>query len=316
MSNARNFPNTECRPRSRSRSPTRTASTGGASTTPFASSTRSFMRSSSVKAANSGEPMQSTTRLEAGSLAEWMAAPDYLDRIGAIVERIAAATAHATVQMLLSEGARALGAESAAFVNFVHAEAEISSCRLMLACDPAWCRQYLDAGTLARDPWLVYAARHSEPIIASPATFSDPDRRAAELAVRSGFTSAVLVPAHSGAGHTRVSLLCLGSSTPGYFEADGFGRFKLGARALACELHEWWLARIRRELIVRARITPSDLDLLRHQSQGHSSKRIAAELHVSGSSINSRFQRMNNKLGVRNRKMAVRLVSECGLLPT
>ncbi len=74
------------------------------------------------------------------------------------------------------------------------------------------------------------------------------------------------------------------------------------------------VARIRRELIARAHITLSDLALLRHQCQGHSSKRIAAELHVSRSSINSRFQRMNTKLGVPNRKMAARLAAECGLI--
>ena len=69
----------------------------------------------------------------------------------------------------------------------------------------------------------------------------------------------------------------------------------------------------RRELIVKAHITPSDLVLLRHQRQGHSSKRIAAELHGRKSSINSRFQRMNIKL-VANRRMAARLASEVGLI--
>ena len=79
-------------------------------------------------------------------------------------------------------------------------------------------------------------------------------------------------------------------------------------------MHDWWLARIRRELIVKARITQADLELLRHEYQGHSSKRIAAELQVSKSSTNSRFQRMNMKLGVPNRRLAARLAVECGLL--
>ena len=83
---------------------------------------------------------------------------------------------------------------------------------------------------------------------------------------------------------------------------------------LACELHEWWLARLRNELMARARITEGDLELLRHQCLGHSSKRIAAELRVSRSSINSRFQRMNSRLGVTNRRMAARLAVECGLI--
>jgi DNA-binding CsgD family transcriptional regulator len=179
-----------------------------------------------------------------------------------------------------------------------------------------FCRaDYLDAGCFAHDPWLAYAAHHSEPIAASSLPVLDAEgQRVIALAQQNGFASAALVPAHSGTGHSRISLLCLGSTSPAFFEGEGFGRFRLGARLIAAELHDWWLARIRRELIVKARITQADLELLRHEHQGHSSKRIAAELHVSKSSINSRFQRMNMKLGVPNRRLAARLAVECGLL--
>jgi photosystem II stability/assembly factor-like uncharacterized protein len=54
----------------------------------------------------------------------------------------------------------------------------------------------------------------------------EPERqRAIELASRNGFASAVLVPVHSGASQTRISLLCLGSPTPGYFERGGNGNW-------------------------------------------------------------------------------------------
>jgi DNA-binding CsgD family transcriptional regulator len=65
---------------------------------------------------------------------------------------------------------------------------------------------------------------------------------------------------------------------------------------------------------VKARISQEDLVLLQHRCQGHSSKKIAAEMQVSKGSINSRFQRMNAKLGVGNRRMAVQLAIECGLI--
>lgn len=315
MSNAKRLPNADCEPFNRLPSRTLTASSDGATTTPYASSTPSSTSSSGARAANSGESLPDPKGPDAASLADHVASTDYLDRIGSVVERIANATEQAAVHSLLREGTIVVGAESAIFVSFVRDNVDVSSCRFMLACDPAWCRQYLDAGLIAHDPWLAYAAHHSEPVIASTLSFAEPERRRAiELATRSGFASAVLVPVHSGAGHSRISLLCLGWPSRGYFEAGGFGRFKLGARALACELHEWWLARIRSELIARARITPGDLELLRHQCQGHSSKRIAAELRVSRSSINSRFQRMNSKLGVANRRMAARLAAECGLI--
>lgn len=244
-----------------------------------------------------------------------MAAAAYTDHVAAIAERIGEARDQATVHALLVEGVHALGAEHAVFVSFIRDNADLSACRFMLVCEPGWCQRYLEAGCFAHDPWLAYAAHHSEPIPASSLPVLDAEgQRVIALAQQNGFASAALVPAHSGAGHSRISLLCLGSTQPHFFEGEGFGRFRLGARLLAAELHDWWLARIRRELIVKARITQADLELLRHEHQGHSSKRIAAELKVSKSSINSRFQRMNMKLGVPNRRLAARLAVECGLL--
>jgi len=248
-------------------------------------------------------------------LAQIVAAADYTERIAAVAERIAEAKEQATVLALLTEGVHALGAEHAVFVSFIRDNADLSACRFMLVCEPGWCQRYIEAGCFAHDPWLAYSAHHSEPIPASSLQVHDAEgQRVIALAQQNGFASAALVPAHSGAGHSRISLLCLGSSQPSFFDGEGFGRFRLGARLLAAELHDWWLARIRRELIVKARITQADLELLRHEHQGHSSKRIAAELHVSKSSINSRFQRMNMKLGVPNRRLAARLAVECGLL--
>ncbi|EHR71031.1 response regulator containing a CheY-like receiver domain and an HTH DNA-binding domain [Burkholderiales bacterium JOSHI_001] len=315
MSNAKTSQSEDCEPCSRSPSSTLEVLSDGATATPSASSTRSSTPSSSAQAANSGTPHPDRTQTENGTLAERIAAPEYLDQIGGVAERIACASGQAAVQSLLSDGLAALGAENAIFVSFMRENLRVSSCRFMLACDPAWCRQYLDAGLIASDPWLAYASHHSEPVIASSLKVLEPERlRAIELATRNGFASAVLVPVHSGSSHTRVSLLCLGSRQEGQFEGIPFGRLKLGARVLACELHEWWVAHLRNELMARARITEDDLELLRHQCLGHSSKRIAAELRVSRSSINSRFQRMNNRLGVANRRMAARLAAECGLI--
>ncbi len=315
MSNAKTSQGEDCEPSSHSPSATPQASSDGATVTPFDSTFRSSLPSSSAPAANSGTSVPAPMPNEIGTLAEIIAAPEYLDRIGSVAERIASASGQAAVQSLLAEGMAALGADSAVFVSYMRENLRVASCRFMLACDPAWCRQYLDAGLITGDPWLAYASHHSEPLVASNLMVSEPERlRAIELATRNGFASAVLVPVHSGSSHSRVSLLCLGSWQAGQYESIPFGRFKLGARVLAFELHEWWLARLRTELMARARITESDLELLRHQCLGHSSKRIAAELQVSRSSINSRFQRMNSRLGVANRRMAARLAAECGLI--
>ena len=315
MSNAKRFPGADCEPRSPPTSTMPTASHDGATTTPFVSSTPSCTSSSSATQTSSGDSTSDRPACEAVSLAERVSRLDYAARTASIAERISETNEQSAVLGLLREGTDALGAECAVFVSFVRDNKDLSACRFMLACDPGWCRQYLDSGCIAHDPWLAYAAHHSEPIVASSLAITEPDqRRAIELATQNGFASAVLVPAYSGPGHSRISLLCLGSATPGYFEGEGYGRFRISARTLAAELHGWWLARIRRDLVIKSRITPSDLELLRHERQGHSSKRIAAELHVSKSSINSRFQRMNVKLGVPNRRLAARLAAECGLI--
>lgn len=293
------------------------SSDSGATTTPFVSSIPCFTSTSNVKAESFGSstsrqtsPLPTERRLSAV-----VEADDYVARVSVAIERIEGARDQATLLKLLRISAHTLGAENAAFFSFVRESFDISTCRFMLACEPGWCQQYLDANSLAHDPWLAYAVHHGEPIVASVLHTGDLESRwVVDLASQNGFASAVLVPAHSGSGHSRISLLCLGAATPGYFESEGFNRFKLGARLLAAELHDWWMARIRRELIVKARITPSDLELLRHEYHGRSSKHIAAALQVSASSINSRFQRINAKLGVPNRRIAAKLAAECGLL--
>lgn len=314
MSNEKKSLGGDCERSSPSSSRTLSTSSDGATTTPSASNTRSSTSTSSATPTNSGEA-PTPANLEPQALSRIVAAADYTERVATIAERISEARDQAAVHALLTEGVHALGAEHAVFVSFIRDNADLSACRFMLVCEPGWCQRYLEAGCFAHDPWLAYAAHHSEPTPASSLPVLDAEgQRVIALAQQNGFASAALVPAHSGAGHSRISLLCLGSTQPHFLEGEGFGRFRLGARLLAAELHDWWLARIRRELIVKARITQADLELLRHEHQGHSSKRIAAELNVSKSSINSRFQRMNMKLGVPNRRLAARLAVECGLL--
>jgi DNA-binding NarL/FixJ family response regulator len=80
------------------------------------------------------------------------------------------------------------------------------------------------------------------------------------------------------------------------------------------ELHEWWIARIRADLIATTRITDEDVLLLRLERQGRSTKHIAAELDMSKSAVDSRFQRLNVKLGVPNRRTAATLAAEYGLI--
>lgn len=319
MSNAKKSPDTAHAPSSRSSSTIGAASSNGAATTRSGSPSLCFTPSSSGTAKRSGG---STVDGEddagpgiADALLERVSDEHYAARVAAIAARIASAPDQPALHLLFREGVAALGAERAAFVSFIRDDATTSACRFMIDCDPAWGRMYLEGGHFANDPWLAYAAHNSEPIVASSLSVADAEQlKVVNLARRAGFVSAVLVPAHSGAGHARISSLCLGSSIPGYFESAGLPTLRVSARMLAMELHDWWLTRLRRNLVVKARLSSDDMVLLQHQARGHCSKRIATELRVTKSSIDSRFQRMNAKLGVPNRRMAVQLAIECGLI--
>jgi len=79
-------------------------------------------------------------------------------------------------------------------------------------------------------------------------------------------------------------------------------------------LPEWFQRRARDELIAEAHLTERDLDLLRHESLGHGSKRIAAALDAEPKTIDCRFHRLNARLGVASRRDAVRLCRRYGLI--
>ena len=134
------------------------------------------------------------------------------------------------------------------------------------------------------------------------------------LAERFGFRSTVLVPAPSSGGRSQLGLLCLGSRSPGYFEAEGFAELKMVARPLAASLHEWWVARLGRELSSKAHLTRTDLILLEHERRGLGSKRIADALGRTTAAVDSHFQRLIARMGVCSRKDAARLAAEYGLI--
>lgn len=100
-----------------------------------------------------------------------------------------------------------------------------------------------------------------------------------------GFASAVVAPAPTCAGGSRVSVLCIGSTQPGYFEDDGYPKVRVLARALAMERHRWLLQAIRRELLIKSRLTAADIELLRYVAAGHTSKLIGAALNIEATGL-------------------------------
>ena len=248
-------------------------------------------------------------------LAELAREPAYSDNVLATIRLLAQAADEAQAVGVLAAASEQMGLDAAAFVSFVRDDPSHESFRFLLACDPVWCLEYEQRAWYADDPWLQYSLNHTEPARGEEIQPKTAQQRAVlELASQFGFRSALVVPAPSSGALTRTGVLCLGSSAAAFFNDDGYLALKVLARSLAMEVHEWWIARIKSELLASARLTDEDLILLMHERLGHSTKLIAAELDLSPNAINSRFQRMNAKLGVPNRKSAAQLAAEYGVI--
>jgi DNA-binding NarL/FixJ family response regulator len=240
--------------------------------------------------------------------------PSVGNRIAAVAERIPEARDLGEIQSLLHLATQALGAERS-FFACVSGEGSEANYVFVLDCDPSWWHRYRSACPLQSNPWFIYASRHSATVRATQlGALAQAQRQAVDIAATAGFASAVLIPVHSGRADNRVSLLCLGHSVVGHFEDSMFEKLLVGARSLAMELHDWWARHEQQQLSRRTQLSDIEVRLLERHCAGFSSKQIAVELRVSRESVNSRFQRITTKLGVRNRRAAARVAVECGLI--
>jgi DNA-binding CsgD family transcriptional regulator len=244
-----------------------------------------------------------------------MDGPDIFAGCAGVANRLAAAEDAGDVARLLSEAASVLGADAAAFASFVKDDETYASYRFILACDARWCLEYEGAACYLNDPWLEYARRHAEPILAEKITVrTDREREVVQLARHFGFASAIIVPAQAPYGLTRLGGLCLGSAMPGRFETAALSGVSFASAALALRLLDWQIARLRQELLDHTLLSAEDIALLRYQQQGRGTKEIAQAMNTTSMSVDSRWQRINAKLGVSSRVAATRLAAEYGVI--
>lgn len=241
--------------------------------------------------------------------------PGFAVRALDVVQRVSEAGDAPDALEILHAAKAALGADQAVFVSFIRDDDSHESFRFLLAADPAWCLKYQRRGWFANDAWLLYAATHSEPVPDSEISLRTRGQREARLlAMDHGVSSAYIVPAPASGGLSRLGVLVLGSGQPGYFDGPATRSIKVLARSLAMELHEWWVRQIRKDIITINRISTDDLQLLTWERQGLGTKEIADALNTSNSSVDSRFQRLNAKMNMPNRKASARIAAEYGLI--
>lgn len=229
--------------------------------------------------------------------------------------RVAPASDAAEVTALVGGAAALVGADAATFASFVRDDETYESYRFILACDARWCLEYENGACYMHDPWLEYARHHAEPVLGQDvAAYTDREAEVVALARRFGHASAVIIPAQAPQGLTRLGALCLGSTKPDYFNAEGLTAVACAATPLALRLHDWQIAQLRQELRDQVRLSDDDIWLLRHEKRGLGSKQIAARMNTTSMSVDSRWQRLNAKLGVSSRSAAARLAAEYGLI--
>ncbi|CAM4014628.1 helix-turn-helix transcriptional regulator [Roseateles saccharophilus] len=200
-----------------------------------------------------------------------------------------------------------LGADGGIFLSVITDDAMRTSVRSLLACDPRWVIEYSRDGWHDRDPWLRYAMDCQTPVRSAELFVHPWEEEFAMKASTLGFASAVVVPAPTSFGAARVGVLVLGSNNAGHYDGEDYQLVQIVARALAMELHEWLLRTIRDDLLARSRITPDQIELLRYEAAGRSSKSIAAELGINPKAVDRRFQRVCEKLDAPDRRIAVRI---------
>ena len=207
-----------------------------------------------------------------------------------------------------------IGADAGVFLSAISDDAARTSYRSLLACDPVWAIEYARLGWHEHDPWLRHALHNEDPVRDTELKLLPREHEFVQTAAKYGFASAMVVPAPSSAGTSRVGVLCLGSNRPGFFDGDAYPRVRIVATMLAMELHRWMRRAACKELLAKARIRPEDIDLLWHEQAGHTSKVIAKAMNVPPQTVDTRFHRLCMRLDVPDRRSAARVARLYGLL--
>jgi hypothetical protein len=186
---------------------------------------------------------------------------------------------------------------------------------ILMACDPRWGCEYESLECYGNDPWLRYAARNSAPCwAANIPCLSSSERTTVDLAKRFGFDEALIFPAPSPQGRTRVALLVIGSRDPDFCKRMESASYRAEARDLSMALHEDWTDKLRGDLAASCALSKLDLQILELELRGSRTKEMAKTLGTTCTSINSRVQRLNNKLQVTDRRSAELRALEFGLI--
>jgi hypothetical protein len=214
----------------------------------------------------------------------------------------------------LVSATEAIGAAASLYsVAIPEAEGEAFTFSLF-ACDPAFAHRQQQSGPLPHHPWFRFARTHSSPGTDRTVRAEGPaDHEALALAQQHGFASCLIVPIPAGPRLHRIEMLCLGSPRHAAFEGEDARIVRSLARLLAAELHDGVTRHLSASLREAVRLQQIDITLLHLEWQGLGTKAISARTGLSVSAVDTRFHRLNHRLGCPSRKACARRAAEHGL---
>ena len=186
--------------------------------------------------------------------------------------------------------------------------------RYLVGCSPRWCYVYHENKWYAIDPFIDYALHNTSPVLVSDVPLSSPGQeRLLATAALHGFRSGAIVPAHS-ASTAWVGILYLGTDEGDEHAQSCYAQHRNLMRAFALELLEWWEAKLRTDSVEGLELDELDIDLLYKAQEHATAEEAARELGITVSRVNSRYERLNRKLDVSSKRLAVEKALALGLI--
>lgn len=186
--------------------------------------------------------------------------------------------------------------------------------RYLVGCVPQWCYLYNGNKWYAIDPFIDYALKSTNPVLASEIVLASAgQQRMMDTAAEHGFRSGVVVPAHS-VSTVRVGVLYLGTAEGEERARESLSRHRPLMRAFSLELLEWWDAKLREWSLEDLELDVLDVELLGKAQEQATAEEAARELGVTVSRARSRYERMTRKLDAPNKRAAVEKALALGLI--
>lgn len=236
-------------------------------------------------------------------------------RINLIAASLTFDSSEAVVLERISEAATAFGGRSVCFISIAPNDTAHGSCRTLYQCGPAMAHVFDDAGLLMRCPWVRHAATSAWPVCGSEVPMSvESDQDFYESARRAGFCSTLIAPAPTPTRERRIAVLVFGSPAGGFFEQEHGQRLAAPACGFSMAVNRWLSASLAANLRRVCSLSEDELDLMRCEQRGMSSKEIARWTSNSADAVDCRFQRVCAKLRTPNRREALRVALSYGYL--